>query len=219
MLVSVWALRLRRIGRRIGGGRLRRLGLRVLDLQGGGVVYSIDGLLIHLNFVSRNAVSISKRTRTNLPQNPLRANHIPRPNLSGPASSTGRPNRNSKGLERTLCAMMVIIPISTAHMQRHAGRLRKAMQTMRDHLRAQIPDLLAPEADIDHRPRPAGDVDDRPRERLVKRRVAAPEPLDRLPRAERLRERRAHREKRVFGRVVVVDWYGQVRLHPRCGRG
>lgn len=116
-------------------------------------------------------------------KHPLRTNHIPRPNLPLPPSSTSNPNRNSQRLKRTLSPVVVIIAIRTPNMQRHARGLRKALQPMRDHLRAQVADLLAPEPDVDDRPRPAGEVEHRPREGFVEGRVAAPEPCEGFARA------------------------------------
>lgn len=117
-------------------------------------------------------------------QNTLGTNNITRTNITRNPTLTGRANSNSKRLERTLRAVVVIITISATNMQRHARCLRKALQTMRDHLRAQVADLLAPEAKVDNRPRPTGEVNDRPRERLVERRVAAAESLEGLSCAE-----------------------------------
>lgn len=90
-------------------------------------------------------------------------------------------------------------------MQRHIRSLRKALQTVRDHLRAEVADLLALEPEVDDRPRPAGQVNHRPREGLVERGVAASEAGERLPRAEGFGEGCAEGEERVFCRVVVVD--------------
>lgn len=58
--------------------------------------------------------------------------------------------------------MMIVIPIRTANMQSDTRRMRKAMQPMRDHLRAQISNLLPPEAQVNHGPGSAGDIDDGP---------------------------------------------------------
>lgn len=117
-------------------------------------------------------------------QNTLRAHNIPRTHIARNSSLTRIANRNRKSLERTLRSVVVIVAISAANVQGHPGRLRKALQSMRDHLRAQVADLLALEAQIDHRPRPTREVDHRPRERLVERGVAASEPLQRLPGAQ-----------------------------------
>lgn len=75
--------------------------------------------------------------------------------------------------------MMVVGTVRTADVQGDPGRLRKALQPVRDHLRAQLANLLALEAQVDHRVRPVRQVDDRPRQRLVQRRVAAAEPCQR----------------------------------------
>lgn len=71
--------------------------------------------------------------------------------------------------------MMIIIPIDKPHMQRDIRRLRKTMQAMRDHLRAEVPDLLAPEAQVDDSPGAAAEVDYGPGEGFVEGGVAAAE--------------------------------------------
>lgn len=58
--------------------------------------------------------------------------------------------------------MVVIITISAANVQRDVRRLRKALQAVRDHLRAQCADLLALETQINDRPRTAGEIDHSP---------------------------------------------------------
>jgi len=79
-------------------------------------------------------------------QNPLGTNNITSANLSRNPTRASSPNRNSKSLERTLRTVVVIITVSAAHMQSHVRGLRKALQTVRDHFRAQRANLLALEA-------------------------------------------------------------------------
>jgi len=71
--------------------------------------------------------------------------------------------------------MVVIIPVRAPNVQSDIRRLRETVQAMRDHLRAQIADLLAPEADVNHGPGARGEVDDSPREGFVEGGVAATE--------------------------------------------
>lgn len=101
------------------------------------------------------------QTRTPL-KNTLRTNDIPSPNLPLSTPRASRPHRNSQCLKCTFRPMVVIIPIRASDMQRDIGRLRKTVQPMCDHLRAQIADLFAPETDIDHGPGTRGEVDDSP---------------------------------------------------------
>lgn len=91
-------------------------------------------------------------------------------------------------------------------MQRHARSLRKALQSMRDHLRTQVADLLPSEAKVDNSPRSAGQVNHGPGECLVERRIAATESLEGLSGTEGLCEGLAQCEEGVFCCVVVVDW-------------
>lgn len=91
-------------------------------------------------------------------------------------------------------------------MQRNVRRLRKALQTVGDHLSAQITDLLALEAQVDHGPGSAGEVDDGPGKGFVEGGVAAAEAGEGLAGAEGFCEGRAEGEESIFGCVVVVDW-------------
>lgn len=58
--------------------------------------------------------------------------------------------------------MVVVIPIRTPNVQGDIRRLRETVQPMRDHLRAQVADLLAPETNVDHGPGARRQVNDRP---------------------------------------------------------
>ena len=91
-------------------------------------------------------------------------------------------------------------------MQRNIRSMRKAMQPMRDHLGAEVADLLAAEAQVDHRPGATGEVDDGPREGFVEGGVAAAEAGDGGAGAEGVGECRAEGEEGVFCCVVVVDY-------------
>ena len=81
-----------------------------------------------------------------LEQDTLRTRH-----LSFPSSNlTSRhPRRNSKRLERTLRPVMIILSSDTINVHRHTSALRKRLQTMRDHLAAQISNLLPCKTQVD----------------------------------------------------------------------
>lgn len=101
---------------------------------------------------------------------------------------------------------MVIITISATNMQRHIRSLRKALQTVGDHLGAEITDLLALEAEVDHSPGTGGEIDDGPGEGFVEGGVAAAEAGEGLAGAEGFCESCAEGEEGIFRCVVVVDW-------------
>lgn len=101
--------------------------------------------------------------------------------------------------------MVVVITVHTPNMQRDIRSMRKAMQPMRDHLGAEVADLLAAEAQVDHRPGATGEVDDGPREGFVERGVAAAEAGDGGAGAEGVGECCAEGKEGVFCRVVVVN--------------
>lgn len=102
--------------------------------------------------------------------------------------------------------MVVVVAAEAVDVQRHARRLREALQAVRDHLAAQVPDLLALELQADHAEGPVREVDDGARERLVERRVRRAEACQARCAAQRAGERVAQRDAAVLGRVVVVDF-------------
>lgn len=91
-------------------------------------------------------------------------------------------------------------------MQGDASRLRKALQPVCDHLRAQGADLLALKAQVDDSVGAAGEVDDGPGEGFVEGGVATAEAGEGLTGAEGVGECCAECEEDVFCCVVVVDW-------------
>jgi hypothetical protein len=101
--------------------------------------------------------------------------------------------------------MVVVIPAQAVHVQRHARRLRKALQAVRDHLGAEIPDLLALEPEIDHAVGAVRQIDNRPAEGLVEWRIGRSEASEARGRAERAREGIPERDADIFCGVVVVD--------------
>lgn len=101
--------------------------------------------------------------------------------------------------------MMIVLPPQTIHMQRRPARLRKALQTVRNHLRAQVPDLLPPESQLRDAVRAVRQIDDRAGERFVEGAVGGAEPSEALGAGERRFERGAQGEESVFRGVVVVD--------------
>lgn len=152
-----------------------------------------------------HSVHSSPSTVDTTPQNALGTDNISTPYRTLRPPLTRDPTSHRQSLERTLRPMVVVVPVLTLDMQRHTRRLREALQPMHHHLRAEIADLLAREAEVDHRVRPVRQVNHRPAERLVERGVAAAEAHDRLAVAEASVEGRAERQEYVFGRVVVVD--------------
>ena len=83
---------------------------------------------------------------------------------------------------------MVIIPPQAIHMQRDAGGLRKALQAVRDHLGAEVADLLALQAQVHDAVGPVRQVDDGAAEGLVQRRVGVSEARQTRRGAEGARE-------------------------------
>lgn len=139
-------------------------------------------------------------------QHTLRANHIPRTNLPRSSPRTSSPDRNRQRLESALGTVVVVVAVRAANMQGHICRLCKALQTVGDHLSAEIPNLLALQAQVDYRPRPAREIDHSPRKGLIEGGVAASESGQRLPRTQGFCEGCAYGEEGVFCCVVIVNW-------------
>lgn len=118
---------------------------------------------------------------------------------------TSNPTRHCERLERTFRPVMVVVAIDTLDMQRDACGLRKTLKPMRDHLRRQIADLLAREAQINYRVGSVAEIDDGPGQSLVERGVATAEADQAGAGAEGFVEGGSQGEKDVFGGVVVVD--------------
>ena len=118
-------------------------------------------------------------------QSPLRTRHLPLP----PRHAARRlPHRNSRRLERALGAVVVIVAPQTVHVQRDAGGLGEALQAVRDHLGAEVADLLALQAQVYDAVRAVRQVDDGAAEGLVQRRVGVSEARQARRRAEGARE-------------------------------
>lgn len=107
--------------------------------------------------------------------------------------------------EGALGAVVVVEAAQAVDVQRDAGGLGEALEAVRDHLAAQVANLLALQAELDDSEGPVRQVDHGPRQRLVQRRVRRAEPRQPRRRAQRLRERVPQGDADVFGGVVVVD--------------
>ena len=102
--------------------------------------------------------------------------------------------------------MMIIRSIRTPNMQCDACGLRKTLQAVRNHFRAEVADLFALEAQINDCVGPVGEVDDGPGEGFVERGVAAAEAGEGCACAEGFCECCSEAEHGVFGGVMVVNY-------------
>jgi len=117
--------------------------------------------------------------------------------------------------------MMIVLAPQAIDMQRQTRLLRKALQPVRQHLAAQIAELLARQAEVYDAEGPRGEVDDGAGQGFVERGVGGAE-ADKAERGEgRGREGEvqaaAEGEEGVFGGVVVVDWVGGVGVSGGAG--
>lgn len=101
--------------------------------------------------------------------------------------------------------MMIILASYTINMQRDPRILRKALHAMRDHLTAQIADLLTLETEFDDCVGTVGEVDDGAGEGFVQRGICGSEACEAGWGAEGVFECAAKGETDVFCGVVVVD--------------
>ena len=62
--------------------------------------------------------------------------------------------------------VMVVLPAEHVDVQCHAGGDGERVEDVREHLRSEVPDLLALQLQVRHAVRARADVDDRPRQRL-----------------------------------------------------
>lgn len=115
-------------------------------------------------------------------------------------------NRHRKRLERRLGAVVVVLAAQAVHMQRQPGALRKTLQTVRDHLAAQVANLFASQPQLDHAIWTVREVDDGSAECLVEGGVGVAEAGQAGHGGEGRSECRAEGDADVFGGVVVVDY-------------
>ena len=145
-------------------------------------------------------------TPTSRRQRPLGRRNLP---LLAGNPARRLPNRNRQRLERALRPVVIILPPETVNVQRDPRRLRKALQAVRQHLAAQVANLLAPQAEVDDAKGAVRQVDHRPGQGLVEGRVGGAEAGQARGDAEGGGEGAAEGDAAVFGRVVVVDWDGR----------
>lgn len=103
--------------------------------------------------------------------------------------------------------MVIILSPQTIDMQRHARGLRKALQSVRYHLRTQVANLLSLEPEVYYGERPVGEVDYGAGQCFVQGRVGVAEAREPRAGAEGGFECGSESEECVFGGVVVVDWF------------
>lgn len=101
--------------------------------------------------------------------------------------------------------MVVVVAAKAVDVQRDARGLGKALQTVGNHLAAEIADLLALEAQVDDGVRSVGEINDGAGEGLVEGGVRIAEAGDAGEGTEGLGEGGADGDAAVFGGVVVVN--------------
>ncbi len=106
-------------------------------------------------------------------QRPLCARHLA---LSARDPARRLPYRNCKRLKRALSAVVVVVTSQAVDVEGDAGRPREALQAVRDHLGAEVPDLLALQSQVNDAIRPVREIHDGAAQGLVQRRVCRPEP-------------------------------------------
>lgn len=123
------------------------------------------------------------------------------------ACNSGRSlaNSNSKSLEGTLCAVVVVITVQAVDVKSHTRALRKALQAVGDHLAAELAEPLALEAKVNNTVGSVGKIDDGAGQGFVKRSVGVTETSETGGSSESLGEGVAKGDANIFGSVVVVN--------------
>lgn len=99
------------------------------------------------------------------------------PDLALPLLDDGScvPDGDGKGLEGTLGPVVVVVAAQAVDVHGDAGALREAVQAVRDHLAAEVADLLAAQAQLGDAEGAVREVDDGAREGFVERAVGGSE--------------------------------------------
>lgn len=121
-----------------------------------------------------------------------------------PASSLPRGNR--KRLECTLSSVVVVVAAEAVDVHGDAGSPGKAMDTVGDHLGAEIANLFTLETEVDNGKGTVRQIDDGTAQGLVERAVCGSEAREAGGCAESLGEGVTKSDADVFGSVVVVDY-------------
>ena len=109
---------------------------------------------------------------TLLKQHALRTRHLA---LAPHDRRARHAQRDRQRLEGALGAVVVVVAADAVDVHRDARALREAVQAVRDHLAAQVADLLAAQVQLADAVGPVREVDDRARQGFVQRAVGGAE--------------------------------------------
>jgi hypothetical protein len=107
-----------------------------------------------------------------LEQHTLSARHF---TLAPNNRCASHPQRHGQSLERALGPVVVVVAAQAVDVHGDAGALREAVQAVRDHLAAEVADLLAAQAQLGDAEGAVREVDDGAREGFVERAVGGSE--------------------------------------------
>ena len=129
------------------------------------------------------------------------------PNLTLPLLYYCRrmPDSNRQRFERTLRPMVIVVSSDAINMQRCPTGLGKALEAVRNHLCAQITNLLPLQPQIRNTVWAVAQVDNGAGQGLVEGCVCMAEARQACRALQGVLERGAEREEGVFGGVVIVD--------------
>lgn len=125
------------------------------------------------------------------------------------------PYRHRQRLKRTLRPMVVIVAPDAIHMQRRAARLRKALQAMRNHLTAQVTNLLSLQAQLNDAVWSVRKIDDSARQRLVKWRIGVSKARKTRRPLQSVLKCGTQRKEGIFTCVVVVNVQVALAAYPQ----
>lgn len=100
---------------------------------------------------------------------------------------------------------MVIISTQAVDVQCDAGLHSEAVEDVRDHLTAEIADLLTLQSKLSDAVRSRADIDDCSAQGLIERCMPGTVSLDALDRSQSLLESSAESERTILGGVMVID--------------
>jgi hypothetical protein len=101
--------------------------------------------------------------------------------------------------------VVIVVTVEAVNVQRDTGTLSKALQTVRNHLGAELAEPLSLQTEVNNAVGTVGEIDNGAREGLVERSVGVAETSETSGCTKGLSEGVTKGDAYIFGGVVVVD--------------
>lgn len=124
-----------------------------------------------------------------------------------------RAHRSGKALIDAFANVVVVSAVKQLDMQRQASGLCNGVEPVFNQLGIPFAQLLLRETSFPHEIRPPGDVQSHARQRLIHRRICGAITADPGLVAERIDQRLPQSQRRVLGRVVLINMQIAIDLH------